>query len=130
MILSVRTPQDEHFNYSECEELFEQYHDILDVDSFDTVVKTTHFFAFYDWSTVTLLGCIYLYKQHDKVYVTGFATRGHHLVNIDALNMVLNWYKCDIYAENVQKAARICLLKCGFEKIDDNLYVYRRKING
>jgi hypothetical protein len=129
-MIVVRTPEHELFNYGECREMFDKHREVLDVDDFDTVIKTTHFFSFYEWHRAELIGCIYFYQQDDKLFVTAFAGRGHHELNLECLRMSLDWYTCDIYAENVQPTARICIRKCGFEKLNDNLYIYRRKKNG
>lgn len=129
-MIVVRTPEHPLFNYAECKEMFDKYNDKIDVDDYDTVLKTTHFFSFIDWNKGELIGCIYFYQDEDKVFVSAFAGRKHHLTNLECLKKSLNWYKCDIYAECKEKTAIFCLLKCGFEKIGKNLYVYRRKNNG
>lgn len=129
-MIIVRTPEHELFNYAECREMFDKHREVLDVDDFDTVIKTTHFFSFYNWNTAELIGCIYFYRQGRRTYVTAFAGRGHHELNLACFRKSLEWYKCNIYAENVQPTARYCILKCGFEKVKDNLYVYRRNRNG
>lgn len=130
MIVTVRTPEHELFNYTECREMFDKHKEVLDVDDFDTVIKTTHFFSFYDWHKGDLLGCIYFYQNDDKLFVTAFARRKQHKINLDCFKQTLGYYTCDIYAEKVQPTAKYCILKCGFEKIDDNLYIYRRNKNG
>lgn len=127
-MIIVKTPLDTDFNYSECKEMFEKYHNVLDLDDFDTVLKTTHFFSFSKGKE--FIGCIYFYEQDSKVYVTAFAGRGHHELNLECFKKSLEWYNCDIYAEKVQRTARYCILKCGFRKLKDDLYVYRRELNG
>lgn len=129
-MIVVRTPQNELFNYAECREMFEQYQDKIDVDDFDTVLKTTHFFSFYEWNKSLFIGCIYFYQQDRKLYVTAFSGRHHHKLNIECLKMSLDWYTCDVYAECKQRTAQLCLIECGFERVKRGLYVYRRNNNG
>lgn len=125
-MIVVRIPTDELFNYAECRELFDKYNRILDVDDFDTVIKTTHFFSFYEWNKGLFIGCLYFYQQDGKLFVTAFGTRHHHKLNMECLKMALDWYTCDIYAECKQKVAQLCLIEAGFERIKKGLYVYRR----
>ena len=125
-IIIVRTPDNPWFYNIESKILFEQHHDKLDVDDFETVLKTTHFFDFILKEKGELIGFIYFYQMNDKVYVTASANRGHHELNLRCLKKALSWYTCDIYAECKQKPAIYCLLKLGFEKIAKDLYVYRR----
>lgn len=128
-MIVVRTPEHPLFNYTECRELFEQHKEI-DVDDFDTILKTTHFFEFYDWNKHELIGCIYYYREKGKLCVSAYANRGHHELNLECFKRSLTWYKTNIYAYCKVKTARLCLLKCGFEKISKNLFVYRRKKHG
>lgn len=128
-MIVVRTPLDELFNYQECREMFEQFHEKIEVDDFDTVLKSTQFFAFYDWNKAELIGCIYFYKypNDEKLYITGFTTRRkNHMQNIECLIMALDFYTCDIYAECKEKTAQLCLKEVGFERIKKELYIYRR----
>ena len=59
MIVTVRTPEHELFNYAECREMFDKHRNVLDVDDLDTVIKTTHFFSFYDLSVSTVFGILF-----------------------------------------------------------------------
>ena len=125
-MIVVRTPNDDLFNYAECKELFEAYNDKIDVDDYDTVLKTTHFFSFYEWTKKLFLGCLYFYRQNRKTYITAVGTRHHHKLNMECLKMALDWYTCDIYAECKERTAQLCLIKAGFKRIKKGLYVYRR----
>ena len=131
-MIIVRTPQHPLFNYSECREMFDENRDKLDLDDFDTVIKNTHFFSYYDWTTGEFIGCIYFYQDNGRVYVTAYAGRKHHKKNLECFREALNYYTCDIYAERVQKPAVYCILKCGFERIGqgNDLFIYRRNKNG
>lgn len=125
-MIVVKTPNDALFNYGECREMFDLYNEKIDIDDFDTVIKTTHFFAFYDWNKAELIGCIYFYQHNGKLFITAFSGRHHHELNMKCLKMSLDWYKCNIYAECKQLTAQICLREAGFKKIKKGLYVYRR----
>jgi predicted GNAT family N-acyltransferase len=127
-LITVKTPNDVDFNYFECKKMFEQHQEVLDLDDFDTVINTTHFFSFSNGDE--FIGCIYFYEQDSRVYVTAFAGRGHHELNLKCFKKSLEWYNCDIYAEKVQPTARYCILKCGFKRIKDDLFIYRRSQNG
>lgn len=127
MMYIVKTPLDDTFNYAECEEMFELNKEKLQDDNFDKVIKDTYFYAFHEWKTGKLLGCIYYFMKDNKLFVNGFATRGHHLDNLHALKKTLGWFNCDVYANALHKTSEICVKKCGFEKIKDNLFIYRRK---
>lgn len=129
-MIVVRTPEHPLFNYAECKEMFDKYNEKIDVDDYDTVIKNTHFFSFIDWNKAELIGCIYFYVDKGKLFVTAFAGRKHHKLNLACFRKSLTWYNCDIYAECKEKPAIYCLYKTGFEKIGNNLYIYRRKQNG
>lgn len=101
-MIVVRTPEHYLFNYAECKEMFDKYNDKIDVDDYDTVLKTTHFFSFIDWNKGELIGCIYFYQEDDKVFVTAFAGRKHHLTNIKCFKKVLVGITA-IFMQNVKK---------------------------
>lgn len=127
-MITVRTPQDKLFNYAEVEELYNSCRDKLRDDEFEKVVNRTDFFAFYITQTSELLGCIYYYVKGRRRYVNVFAHRKHHLINLECLKESLKWYKTNIYAEIVNnKCSALGALRCGFKKVKNNLYVYRRK---
>ena len=114
------------FNYSEAKKLYDECKSKIESeDDFNEVLKDTHFYSFF--IDGKFIGCIYLYLIDDKVFMNGFASRGHHLGNIEAIKKTIDSYNCDIYAKSHQKPAILCLLRCGFKKIDNNLYKYERK---
>ena len=57
----------------------------------------------------------------------GFASRGHHELNLEAMKMIEDWFSCDIYAETTNKLSSMCLHRLGYKKIDTNLYVKEKK---
>ena len=38
----------------------------------------------------------------------------------------MTWFNCDIYAEAQNRASTICLLRCGFERDKDNIFVFKK----
>lgn len=127
-MIIVRTPHDDLFNYSECEEMYNKNKELIGDDDFKDIVKRTFFYSFYEWNTHKFIGCIYYYYRNDgRLFFNGFAGRKHHLLNLECVKKTLNWFDCDIYAETKHKTAKLCLLKCGFEKFENDIYIYRRK---
>lgn len=126
-MITVRTPEDKLFNYTECAELYDECKDKLRDDDFENVVKKSLFYAFYITSTNELIGCIYYYKRNGKTFVNAFANRNHHDINLECFKESLKWFDEDIYAEATEKTSRLCVLRCGFKRIKDNLFIYRSK---
>lgn len=126
-MITIRTPKDKLFNYQECKELYDSCNDRIQDGDFDVVIRTTDFFAFYLTKTRELIGCIYYFKKGKRLFVNAFAHRGHHLLNLECFKYSLTWWKSNVYANAIQKTSRLCVMRCGFEKVKDNLYVYRRK---
>ena len=127
-MIRVCTPQDKLFNYTEVEELYNSCKDKLRDGEFEDVIKRTDFYAFYIAQTSELLGCIYYYLRGRRRFVNVFAHRKHHLLNLECFKESLKWYKSNIYAEIIDnKCSSLGALRCGFKKIRNNLYVYRRK---
>lgn len=124
-MLRVITPKDMTFNYTECEELYNEYKELIGDDDFKDVINRTRFYAFYISKTMELIGCIYYYEIGRKLFVNAFANRHHHELNLECLKESMRWFKRNIYAKTNHKTAILCLLKCGFKK-ENNLYVHRR----
>ncbi len=114
------------FNYTECEELYNQCKNEIQDDDFKDVIKRTFFYSFHIWPTGEVLGCIYYFYKGKKLYVNAFASRHHHLLNLECFKKSLEWFKCNIYAEGLHRTSRLCLLKCGFKRVKGNLFIYRR----
>ena len=121
------TPFMEDFPYEQSKEMYEENQKLIEDDNdFDNVIKHTFFLSFVD-ENKDLLGCIYFYKlEDDKLYVNAFADRGHHEINLKALKFAMNGFDEDIYAKTHQRTAKLCLNRLGFEKLNEELYVYRR----
>ena len=125
-MIKVFIPTDRKFNYDECKKLFDKYSlSINENQEFKDIVKNTFFYAFY--CDDKLIGCIYYYIKDNKLFVNAFADRHTHLLNIECFKKTFDWFNCDIYAQTPYKTAILCLYRCGFKKIDDNLYKYERE---
>lgn len=121
-MIIVRIPTDKNFNYKECKKLFFKCNRFIkDGSRFRDIVENTFFYSFFNDDE--FIGCIYFYYRDDKLFVNAFAHRGRHKLNLECLKMTFDWFNCDIYAESVQKPAILCLYRCGFKKIGENLYI-------
>jgi hypothetical protein len=115
-------------NRAEFKEFFEAHpmHDgIMD---FHFIYNNPHTFCFYDEQTAELRAYMSFYQDESKrLFMCGASCRKNLLDNINAIIKVCNAFDNDIYADTDKKEAKICLLKAGFKKIDDNLFVrYKR----
>ena len=123
--MQVLIPSNPDFNYLQCKKLYEDNQDLIeDYEKFDDVIKNTFFYSFF--VNGRHIGCIYYYEIDNKLYVNVVAYRKTHLINLECFKTSLTWWKCDIYARTHHKTAIYGLLKCGFKKIDENLYKYER----
>ena len=126
-MINVKIPTQKNFNYKECKKLFTLNKKLINDDQkFRDIVDNTFFYSFFDDDKH--IGCIYYYEQDNKLFVNAFAGRHTHLKNIEALKQSLSWFNCDIYAKTQHKTASLCLYRCGFKKISDNLYKYERQV--
>lgn len=116
--------QKEFKKYSkECKELYEKVQDrICDTNSYEFICKNTLFYLFE--KDGKLIGAIYYFKDDDgKLFLNGFANRKMHNLCVECLKMSLNWFRGSIYAEAQNRASALCLLRCGFKRIRDNIFV-------
>ena len=127
-MIRVLIPCDLEFKkYSDkCRKLYENLQEqICDTSSYDFIVNNTFFYLFLNDDK--LLGAIYYFTDDSgRLLVNAFAGRKTHKLNIECMKMSLKWFKGSIYAEAQNRASALCLLKCGFEREKDNLFVYRR----
>lgn len=122
----VLTPKDNLFSYDEAKTMWEKCKENLENSGdFENIVKNTHFYSFY--VDKKLIGCIWFCLKDGEVFINAFADRNTHELNLKCLKTALGFYNCDIYAESIQKPAIYCILKCGFKKIDKNLFKYERR---
>lgn len=92
--------------------------------SYDFLVNSPFLFCCYDDITDDLKGYISIYTgDTDKLFLCGAGIRHNMPDNIRAIIKVCEAFNDDIYADTDIKEAKICLLKAGFKKIENNLYV-------
>ena len=109
-------------------EMYEQSQDkICDSNSFDFIIHNTLFYCFID-SDGALIGAIYFFKDNNKLFLNGYAGRKHYEENIECLRLSTTWFNCDIYAEAQNRASAMCLLRVGFKRVKDKLFVYKQGI--
>lgn len=127
-MLKVLIPSDSEFCVyeNECKKLYQAVqHKITDTNSFEFIKNNTFFYMFVNDST--LIGAIYYFiDENGKLFLNAFAKPKNHLINLECLKMSLDWFSCDIYAIAQNKMSALCLRKCGFEKLDENIYVYKK----
>lgn len=121
--MKILIPKNVDFEYEKCYELYKINQRLInDNASFNDVIQNTFFYSFYN--NQELIGCIYLYYVNNKLFFNGFAKRKYFSLKIQAVKTIFEWFNCDIYAESIQKPAILLLLRCGFKKINKNLYVH------
>ena len=96
---------------------------IADKNSFEFIRDNTLFYLFLFNEKV--IGAIYYFKKDNKLWVNAFSIRKNHLLNLKCLKLSMNWFYCDIWAKAQNKASAFCLLRIGFKKYQDNIYVYK-----
>lgn len=80
-------------------------------------------FCFYD-DDGKLTGCIYLEDEDGKVMLSGFSKPKNYAIIMEAIKFVSDFMKADtLYSRTKVKAAKLVLLRSGFKKIDDTLFV-------
>lgn len=124
--LRVLIPTDPEFNIykKELQILYKKNQDkIKDTNSFSFLTKYTLFYSFLFNREV--LGAIYFFMEDSRLFLNAFSIRKRHIENLIALKLSLTWFNCDIYAEAQNKASAFCLLKSGFVRVKDNLFVYK-----
>ncbi len=125
-MIKVYSSTDERFNYKECEDLYNYWRkELAGTWTFKETINNSLFFSFYD--DEKFLGCIFYYIEDCKLFVGVYATRGHLRQNRECFKATLNLFNCAIYAHSVERTAIQGMYALGFEKIKDDLYVYRRK---
>lgn len=129
-MINVWIPSQKEFNKykEECKNLYETLQDkITDPSSFEYICENTFFYLFE--TAGTLIGGIYYFVSKDgKLYLNGFAKRKMHEKCIKCLKMSLNWFKGRVYAEAQNRASALCLLRCGFKREKENLFVFLNRV--
>ncbi|MBR1775718.1 hypothetical protein IJ750_01420 [bacterium] len=126
MLINVWIPSNKEFKKfeGECRKLYEiSQAQICDDNSFEFIKNNTLFYLFENKNC--LIGAIYYFLDKDgKLFLNGFANRKMHGLCVECLRMSLEWFKGSIYAEAQNRASALCLLKCGFRRIDGKLFCY------
>lgn len=127
--IKVWIPSQKEFDKyrSECKKLYENLQDkIGDSNSFDFICENTFFYLFENDGK--LIGGIYYFEDDSgRIFLNGFAKRKMHDLCLKCLKMSLDWFRGRVYAEVQNHASALCLLKCGFKRIKDNLFVFDKK---
>lgn len=81
-------------------------------------------FCFYDEETLELLGCIYLEDEDGKIMLSGFSKPKQIDKVLEAIHFVSTFMAQDVlYSRTDRKSAKLVLLRAGFEKIDNELFI-------
>ena len=92
--------------------------------SLDFIINNPHLYCFYDELRGFIRGYINVYRNETgKLFLSGAAKRKMLPDIIDAIITICNAFEEDMYSETDKREAKIALLKAGFKKINDNLYV-------
>ena len=128
-MIRVLIPKDREFSLYEREikELYEKSQDkIKDTNSFEFIRDNTFFYTFLDDDK--LIGGIYYFVDEEGfLFLNGFAKRKMFKLNLECLKLSLSWFNCNIYAEAQNRASALCLLRCGFTRQMENIFVYYHK---
>jgi len=125
-MIKVLIPTDDEFNYNECKNLYGFNKSLINDDaSFDEIIQNTLFYSFYDDNILSL--CVYFFFLKNKMWVNGYGIRKHHLYNKKCFQTALKWFSCDIWANTPHRPVKFALLRCGFKKYKDDIYVFRQQ---
>lgn len=125
-MLEVLIPSNSEFNKYENEIMAlykENQGKITDTNSFEFIRDNTLFYLFLIDKEV--LGAIYYFIEDGKLFLNGFAKRNSLSEKLYCLLWSTTWFNTDIYAEAQNRASAFCLLKSGFKRVKDNLFVLK-----
>ena len=125
-MLKVLIPTDSEFekHKAQIKEIYEKYQEkICDPNSFEFIIHNTLFYAFF--LNGAFIGAIYYFLENENLFLNAFALPKHHNANLLCLRQSLSWFKMPIYAEAQNRASALCLLRCGFKRVKDNLFCYK-----
>lgn len=129
-MIRVLIPSDGEFYLyiNDCKKLYEYNQaKIQDSNTFDFICNNTFFYMFV--CDIGLIGAIYYFIDEDgKLFLNGFANRKMHKLNLECLKMSLEWFDTDIYAQAQNRASALCLLRCGFKRLKENVFVFRKSL--
>ena len=124
-MITVLIPTDSEFekHKAQIKEVYEKYQEkICDPNSFEFVIHYTLFFSFF--LDGAFIGAIYYFKENDKLFLNAFALPKNHRANLECLQLSTTWFKKPIYAEAQNRASALCLLRCGFKRVEGKLFCY------
>lgn len=98
-----------------------------DVYSFDFIVNNPHLYCFYGENDRLLKGIVFLTEIDNKFFLSGISIAKNLYNCIDAVNIVCDSYKQDIFSDTDLRHAVFVLKKAGFEKYKNNIYIRRYK---
>ena len=127
-MIRVLIPRDKEFKKYEkwIKDLYYENQDkITDTNSFEFIRDNTFFYLFL--SNESPIGAIYYFKDEGKLFLNGFAIRKNLSQNISSLLTSTSWFSSDIYAEAQNRASAFCLLRCGFKRVEGNLFCLEKK---
>lgn len=91
---------------------------------FDFIINNPFSFYFYGEDDSKLKGYISVYTDETKkLYLCGASVRKNMPDNVAAIIKVCNAFDDDMYSDTDKREAKICLLKAGFKKISNTLFV-------
>lgn len=106
--------------------LYEQNQEkICDTNSFEFIRDNTLLYMFL--FNNKLIGAIYYFMENGKLFLNGFSKRKNFEKNLECLKLSTTWFNCNIYAEAQNRASALCLLKSGFKRVCDNLFVLKNR---
>lgn len=120
-VLIPTNPEFEKYK-AQIKELYEKSQEkICDPNSFSFIIEHTLFYAFF--LDGTFIGAIYYFMDGEKLFLNGFAVPKNHVANLYCLKLSTTWFACPIYAEAQNRASTLCLLRCGFKRVKENLFI-------
>ena len=126
-MISVLIPSDAAFHIYEkqLKLLYEKSQSkICDSNTFEFIRDNTLFYMFLvDNKPV---GAIYYFLDNGKLFLNAYAIRKNFEANIKCLRLSTSWFNCNIYAEAQNRASALCLLRSGFKRLKDNIFIFYR----
>ena len=123
-MITFLIPQNPEFEKykSQIKKIYEKYQEkICDPNSFEFVIHNTLFFSFF--LDGAFIGAIYYFMENEKLFLNAFALPKNHIANLLCLRHSLSWFKKPIYAEAQNRASALCLLRCGFKRVEGKIFV-------
>ena len=128
-MLEVFIPLNPEFRLYEAQakELFEKNQEkICDPNPFSFIVNNTLFYLFV--LDGTFIGAIYYFMDKGRLFLNGYAIPKNYNANMLSLRQSTKWFKKPIYAEAQNRASALCLLRCGFRRVDGNLFCLEKDV--